>query len=90
MVETSFSRLRQQLKSFCDRTVADREPIRVRRRNGQDVVLLSADEFDSLLETAHLLSSPRSAARLLSALSKARKGTTKPLSVEKLRASLGL
>jgi antitoxin YefM len=71
-METTFSELRAHLKNFCDRAVADRQPIRVRRRNGADVVLLAAVEYDSLVETTHLLSSPANAARLLAALARAR------------------
>ena len=70
--------------------MANREPIRVRRRSGEDVVLLAADEYDSLAETAHLLSSPRNAARLLEALARARQGKGKPMTLEDLRAALGL
>jgi antitoxin YefM len=88
MAETTFSQLRARLKSFCDRATADREVIRVRRRNGEDVVLLAAHEFEGIQETAHLLSSPRNAARLLRALKRARKRSTKSLTVEKLRAAL--
>ncbi len=90
MTETSFSELRARLKAFCDKAVSDRLPVRVRRRNGGDLVLVAAEEFESLLETAHLLASPRNAGRLLSALARARKGTTKPLRVEKLRAAFDL
>src|SRR5438552_631415 len=74
-METTFSQLRGNLKSYCEQAVANREAIRVRRRNGRDVVLLAADEYDSLADTAHLLSSPRNAARLLAALARARKKT---------------
>ncbi len=90
MAETTFSNLRGNLKSYCDQTVANREPIRVHRRNGDDVVLLAADEYDSLAETAHLLASPQNAARLLAALARARRGKVKPLSLEKLGAALGI
>ena len=89
-MEATFSKLRAQLKSYCDQAVANREPIRVRRRNGEDVVLLAADEYDSLAETAHLLSSPKNAARLLAALTRARRGSVKPLTLEELRAGLGI
>ncbi len=89
-MEATFSKLRAQLKSYCDQAVANREPIRVRRRNGEDVVLLAADEYDSLAETAHLLSSPKNAARLLAALARARRGSVKPLTLEQVRAALGI
>ena len=89
-METTFSRLRAKLKSYCDQAVANREPIRVRRRNDEDVVLVAADEYDSLVETAHLLSSAKNAARLLAALARARRGSIKPLPLEDLRAALGI
>ncbi len=40
--------------------------------------------------TAHLLASPRNAGRLQTALARARKGKGKPMTVEELRASVGL
>jgi len=73
-METTFSKLRANLKNYCDRAVANRQPIRVHRRNGQDVILLAAEEYDSLAATAHLLSSPQNAARLFAALARARRG----------------
>jgi antitoxin YefM len=72
-MEITLSRLRSRLKGYCDQTAANRKPIRIRRRNGGDVVLIAAEEFDSLAETAHLLSSPQNAARLLAALGRARR-----------------
>ena len=90
MTETTLSQLRANLKKFCDRVVSDREPILVRRRNGEDLVLLAADEFESLSETAHLLSSPRNAARLQKALARARRGSTRPSRLKALREELGL
>jgi antitoxin YefM len=89
-METTFSKLRGNLRDFCEKAITNREPIRVRRRKGEDVVLLAADEYDALAETAHLLSSPRNAARLLESLARARKGKIKPMTIEELRASVGL
>lgn len=90
MAETTLSELRRNLKSFCDRAVGDRETIRVRRKGGGDVVLVAAEEFDGIAETAHLLASPKNLRRLLAALGRARRGATRPMTVEKLRASLGV
>jgi antitoxin YefM len=41
-------------------------------------------------ETAHLLRSPRNAARLLAALERSKAGTVEPKTVEELRRELGL
>ena len=89
-METTLSKLRGNLESYCDKVVANRKAIRVRRRKGEDVVLLAADEYDSLSATAHLFSSPANAARLLAAMKGARHNKTKPMTIEELRASVGL
>ena len=75
-------------QSLMDRVVEDREVVMVRRRQGGDVALVAADELDGLLETAHLLRSPRNAARLLSALERARGDSLPALRLEDLEAQL--
>jgi antitoxin YefM len=75
-------------QSLMDRVVEDREVVMVRRRQGGDVALVAADELEGLLETAHLLRSPRNAARLLSALERARGNSLPALRLEDLEAQL--
>jgi antitoxin YefM len=90
-METTLSKLRGNLKDYCDnRALANRQPIRIRRRKGEDLVLLAADEYKSLAETAHLLASPSNAARLLESLARARKGKIKPMTIGELRAAVGI
>lgn len=79
-IETTYSQAREQLKSLMDRVVEDREVIVVRRRTGGDVALIAADELESVVETAHLLRSGKNAARLLTALSRARAQSLEPMS----------
>lgn len=73
-----------------DRIVNDREVVIVRRKGDQRIAMISADELSGLLETAHLLRSPRNAERLLSALKRAKQGKGKPESLDKLRKEMGL
>jgi antitoxin YefM len=75
-------------QSLMDRVVEDREVVMVRRRQGGDVALVAADELEGLLETAHLLRSPRNAARLLSALERAHGDSLPALRLEDLEAQL--
>ena len=75
-------------QSLMDRVVEDREVVMVRRRQGGDVALVAADELEGLLETAHLLRSPRNAARLLAALERARGDSLPALRLEDLEAQL--
>ena len=69
-MEVTYSQARQSFKSLMDHAVQDRDIVMVRRRQGGDVALIAADELENLLETAHLLRSPRNAERLLQALSR--------------------
>jgi antitoxin YefM len=66
--ETTYTSLRQNLAGVLDEVVDQRQTVIVRRRGARDVALIPADELAGLVETAHLLRSPRNAQRLLSAL----------------------
>jgi len=89
MVETTYTSLRQNLASVMDRVVNDREVVIIRRKGDQRVAMIPADELSGLLETAHLLRSPKNAERLLSALKRAKRGKGRPESLDKLRQELG-
>lgn len=88
-IETTYSQARGQLKSLMDRTVHDREVIVVRRRTGGDVAMIAADELESLIETAHLLRSPKNADRLLAALARARSESLPATSIASLQQQVG-
>jgi antitoxin YefM len=88
--ETTYTSLRERLAAVLDQVVNDQEVVIVRRRGAKDVALVPAEELTSLMETAHLLRSPRNAQRLLAALERAARGKRKPESVAKLRREMGL
>jgi len=90
MVETSYSSLRANLASVLDRVVNDREVVIIRRKGDKKIAMIPADELSGLLETAHLLRSPKNTERLLKALQSSKRGRSKPQSVDKLRAEMGL
>ena len=87
-MEATYSQARQALKALMDCAVNDREVVMVRRRHGGDVALVAADELAGLLETAHLLRSPRNAARLLAALNRAQAAPLPPMDLDDLVAIL--
>jgi antitoxin YefM len=58
-----------------DRVYRDRETLIVTRENNQNIVLMSVDEYNSLLETSLLLSSQANATHLTESLRDARQGT---------------
>ena len=89
-LETSYSKLRQNLASILDQVVDEQEVLIVRRRGGRDVALVPALELAALMETAHLLRSPRNAQRLHTTLRRAQRGGGRRLTVEQLRRETGL
>ena len=64
--------------------------MRVERKNGEPVIVVSEVDYASLEETAYLLRSPENARRLLRALHGSRKSDRAFADVDKLRAHLGL
>ena len=88
--ETTYTHLRDKLASVLDKVIEDREVVIVRRRGAKDVALVPADELAGLMETAHLLRSPRNAKRLITALRRAERQKGKPETLDKLRRELGL
>jgi len=89
-IETTYTQARQNLASLLDRVTNDREIVYVKRRGGESVALIASDELQSLLETIHLLRSPKNAERLMSAIDRARDGKNIPQTPEVLRKELGL
>ncbi len=89
-IQTTYTQLRANLASYFERIVANREVVIVRRREGEDVALIPADELESLMETAYLLRSPANAKRLLEAYARSAADEGTPQSVEELRRQLGL
>lgn len=69
--QTSYRAARANFAALCNRAIENREVIIISRRGSEDVALVVANELSSLLETAHLLRSPRNARRLLAAFDRA-------------------
>ena len=69
MQVTSYSELRRNLAATLDSVVNDHTPVIITRDRGKPAaVLMSLEDYASFEETRYLLSSPRNAERLLSAI----------------------
>ena len=88
--ETTYSNARAHLATLMDQVTDTREPILIRRRGAEPVALVAADELAGWMETAYLLRSPTNAQRLLDASRRETTGNDERLSVDQLRARLGL
>jgi len=89
-VQTTYTQARAKFASLCNRVTENREIVFINRRNAEDVALISKSELSGLLETAHLLRSPKNAQRLLTALNRALDRTEPPRSIEELKREFGL
>ena len=96
-IETTYTSLRENLATFLDEVVNDREVLIVRRRGAGDVAIIAADELAGMAETAYLLRSPKNAERLREALAESKRNDKKSVrakpagvALKELRRSLGL
>jgi antitoxin YefM len=71
---TNYTNFRQNLKTFLDKVFSDHRPLFVTRSNGEDVVVMSKSDYESMQETFYLLKSPENAARLLKGIEEFEKG----------------
>lgn len=55
MKEVSYSEARQHLSSILSSVCSDNVPIYINRKNGDRAVIISADEYESMDETAYLM-----------------------------------
>lgn len=60
----SFTEARNGLKAVLDAVVNDAGTTIITRRDSKDVVVMSLDYYNSLMETVHLLRSPENAKHL--------------------------
>lgn len=51
MEVTTYSKFRENMKSYLDNVVNDSRPLHVTRTNGEDVVVLSKSDYESMQET---------------------------------------
>ncbi|SOY77959.1 antitoxin of the YoeB-YefM toxin-antitoxin system [Cupriavidus taiwanensis] len=69
-----FSDARSNLKAVMDQAIADHDAVLITRRDAPNVVIMSQEQYDSWMETMHLLSSPANAARLMRSIQQHRAG----------------
>ena len=90
MLQTTYTNARANFAGLCNEVTDNREIVVIHRRKGSNVAMIAADELESLVETAHLLRSPKNAKRLLSALERALNDKVEPSSLQALRTEVGI
>ncbi|PZM13889.1 prevent-host-death protein [Rhizobium tubonense] len=63
-----FSKARNELASLLDEVSQDRVAVEIVRRDKPSAILIDKDEYEGMMETLHLLSTPANAARLMESI----------------------
>ena len=58
MIIATYTDLRSNLKDYLDRVVKDSDNVIVNRGKGSAVVIMSLEEYESMVETAYIMSQP--------------------------------
>ena len=61
MIAANYTEFRTALKKYLDRVEENNETLIIKRGTGKGTVLISLDEYNSIMETVHLLSSKSNA-----------------------------
>lgn len=70
----NFSDARSNFKEVLDRVSDDCDSTLIKRRDREDVVLLSKSHYDSIMETLYLMRSPANAQHLMEAIARDKVG----------------
>ncbi len=76
MIAANFSEFRAGLKRYLDSVEDNNEILVIKRKSGKGTVMISLDEYNSIMETMHLLSSKKNADRLYESIEQMKLGKT--------------
>ena len=74
MQATTYADFRKDLKKYMAKATGDFEPITITRKNQQNVVLISAEEYNDMIENRYILDSPANREWLQTSLEQAKRG----------------
>jgi len=74
MIAANYSELRKNLKDYLDKVEENNETLIIKRGSGKGSVMVSLEEYNSIMETVHLLSSRKNAERLFESVTQIEKG----------------
>jgi antitoxin YefM len=77
MNAVSYSDLRENLKNYMDKVYDDKDALIITRKDKKNLVLISIDEYNSLIETNYLLGNEENAAHLRKSINQYKTGKTK-------------
>jgi antitoxin YefM len=74
MIAANYTEFRTGLKKYLDDIEENNETLIIKRNSGKGTVLISLEEYNSMMETMHLLSSKANADRLYESIQQMKDG----------------
>ena len=74
MIAANYTEFRTNLKKYLDDVEQNNETLILKRGSGKGTVILAIDEYNSIMETMHLLSSKKNADRLYESIKQIKEG----------------
>jgi antitoxin YefM len=74
MIAANYTEFRTGLKKFLDNVEENNETLIIKRGIGKGAVMISLNEYNSIIETMHLLGSKKNADRLFESIDQMKKG----------------
>lgn len=65
MIAANFTNVRDNLKAYCDKATYDYETVIITRKNNDNVVLISEEAYNNLMENLFIMSDKENYQRLL-------------------------
>jgi len=76
MIAANYTEFRTSLKKLLDKVEENNETLIIKRGSGKGTVVISLDEYNSMMETVHLLSSKANSDRLYESIQQIKEGKT--------------
>lgn len=86
MLAVNYTTIRENLKTYCDKVVDDSETVIITRKDNKNVVLMSLDEYNNLVENAFIISNKKNYDRLLASKKQLEQGRVIVKTTEELEA----
>ena len=77
MIATNYSEVRNNLKTYCDKATKDYETIIITRKNNENVVLMSEEEYNNLMENLYIRLNLKYYQKLVESIKEVEKGNVK-------------
>ncbi len=87
MLAVNYSTYRNNLKEYCDRVTDDNETVIVTRKGEKNVVVMSLDEYNNMMENLKILKNPAYFIELFQSLQQLRQGGVVVKTMEELEAA---